>query len=43
MHNRFITHPEKDHRNDPSNGTPLLLGQAERDGAVQPGGDKALR
>mgnify|MGYP001855578976 CR=1 FL=1 len=36
-------HPEKGHKNDPQNGTPLLQGQAERAGAVQPGEEKAVR
>ena len=35
-------HPEDGHKNDPRNGTPPLWGQAERAGAVQPGGEKAL-
>jgi len=30
------------HKNDPRAGTPLLLGKAERSGAVQPGEEKAL-
>jgi len=30
-------HSEKDHKNDPWNGTPLLQRQAERAGALQPG------
>jgi len=33
---------EKGHKNDPSDGTPLLRGQAERAGAVQPGEEKAV-
>lgn len=33
--------PEKDHINDPKNGIPLLRGQAERAGDVQPGEEKA--
>jgi len=37
-----ILHPEEGHKNDPRDGTPLLLGQAERAGAVQPGEGKAL-
>ena len=32
--------PECVHKNDPWNGTPLLQGQAERAGAVQPGDEK---
>jgi len=35
-------HPEESHKNDPSDGTPLLEGQAERAGALQPGEEKAL-
>ena len=35
--------PEEGHRNDARGGTPPLQGQAERAGAVQPGGEKALR
>lgn len=35
--------PEKGHKNDSRDGTPPLGGQAERVGAVQPGGEKALR
>ena len=34
---------EKDHKNDPRDGTPLLRGQAERAGAVQLGEEKSLR
>lgn len=33
--------PEEGHKSDPGGGTPLLYGQAERDGAVQPGEGKA--
>ena len=33
---------EEDHKNDPRDGTPLLQGQAERAGAVQPRERKAL-
>ena len=29
--------PEESHKKDPGDGTPLLRGQAERAGAVQPG------
>jgi len=32
--------PEKGHKNDPRDATPLLQGQAERAGAVQPGEKK---
>jgi len=35
--------PEKGHRSDPRDGTPLLLGQAEGAGAVQPAEEKAPR
>ena len=35
-------HPEEGHKNDPRDGTPLLRGQAERAGAVQPGEQKEL-
>jgi len=34
--------PEEGHKNDPRDGTPLLLGQSERAGAVQHGEEKAL-
>jgi len=30
-------HPEEGHKTGPRGGTPLLWGQAERAGAVQPG------
>ena len=33
--------PEEGQRNDPTDGTPLLWGQAERVGVVQPGKEKA--
>ena len=32
--------PEEGNKNDPRDGTPPLQGQAERTGAVQPGGSK---
>jgi len=35
--------PEESYKNDPRAGTPLLQGQVERVGAVQPGEEKALR
>jgi len=35
-------YPEKGHKNDPRVGTPLLCGQTERSGAVQPGDEKAV-
>ena len=35
-------HPEEGHKNDPRDGTPLLQGQADRAGAVQPGEEKVL-
>ena len=35
-------HLEGDHKNDARDGTPFLLGQAERAGAVQPGEKKVL-
>ena len=34
--------PEEEHKSDSRDGTPLLRGQAEGAGAVQPGEDKAL-
>ena len=34
--------PEEGHKNDPRVGTPLLCGQTERSGAVQPGDEKAV-
>ena len=34
--------PEKGHKNDPRNGTPLLRGEAERAGDVQPGEEEAV-
>jgi len=34
--------PEEGHKNDLRDGTPLLQGQAERVGAVQPGEEKAV-
>jgi len=36
-------HPDGSHKNDPQNGTPLLLRHTERAGAVQPGKEKAVR
>lgn len=36
-------HPEDGHKNDPRGGKPLLQGQTERAGAVQPGEGKAAR
>ena len=35
--------PEDGHKYEPRDGTPLLQGQAERAGAVQPGERKAVR
>ena len=35
--------PEEGHKNELRDGTPLLRGQAERAGAVQPGEEKAPR
>ena len=35
--------PEEGHRNDPRDGTPLLRGQAERAGAVQPAQEKVAK
>jgi len=35
--------PEEDYKNNPRDGTPLLYGQAERTGTVQPGEEKAAR
>ena len=35
--------PEEGHKNDPRDGIPLLQGQAERDGAVLSGEEKAVR
>jgi len=40
-HGPVAVHPEQGHINDPWNGIPLLQGHAERDGAVQPGEEKA--
>ena len=34
--------PEDGHKNGQRDGTPLLWGKAERDGAVQPGEEKAV-
>jgi len=34
--------PEEGHKDDPRTGAPLLGGQAERVGAVQPGEEKAV-
>ena len=42
-HGPVVVCPEKGHKNDPRDGTPLLRGQAERGGAVQPGEEKAVR
>ena len=36
-HGPVGVHPEEGHKSDPRDGTPLLQGQAERAGAVQPG------
>jgi len=33
--------PEEEHKHDPWNGTPILGGQTERAGTVQPGEEKA--
>ena len=38
-HRPVGAHPEEVNKNDPKYGTPLLQGQAERAGAVQPGED----
>ena len=42
-HGPVGVHPKEGHRNDPRDGTPLLQEQAERDGTVQPGEEKASR
>ena len=42
-HRPVGTHPEECHKNDPGDGIPFLQGQAEKAGAVQPGGEKAAR
>ena len=34
-------HPEEGHKNDPRDGTPLIQGQDEGAGAVQPREEKA--
>ena len=41
-HRPVGAHPEEGHTNDPREGSLLLLGQAERAEAVQPGEEKAL-
>jgi len=35
--------PDEGYKNDLSDGTPLLHGEAERAGAVQPGEEKTAR
>ena len=42
-HRPVGAHPEEGRKNDPRDGIPLLRGQAERAGAVQPGEEKAAR
>ena len=42
-HGPVGAYPEKGHKNDPLNGKPLLQGQAERAGVVQPGEEKFAR
>jgi len=42
-HRPVGVHPEKGHKNGLWNGTPILQGQAERGGDVQPGKEKAVR
>ena len=41
-HRPVETCPEEGHKNDPRDGILLLQGQVKRDGAVQPGEEKAL-
>ena len=41
-HGAVGPHPEEGYKNAPGDGTPILLGQAERARAVQPGEEKAL-
>jgi len=41
-HGPVGVHPEESHKNDLRDRTPLLGGQVERAGAVQPGEEKAL-
>ena len=36
VHGPVGAHPKEGHKNDPKDGTPLLRGQAERAGALQP-------
>ena len=40
-HRPVGAHPEESHKSNPRVGTPLLCGQAEIPGAVQPGEGKA--
>ena len=40
-HGPIAAHPAYSYKNDPMDGTPLLRGQAERAGALQPGEEKA--
>jgi len=40
-HGPVGVHPDKGRKKDPRDGTPLLQGQAERAGTVQPGEEKA--
>lgn len=42
-HRSVGTHPEKGHKNYQRERTPLLQGQAERAGTVQPGEEKSVR
>ena len=42
-HGPVGVHPEEGNKNGSRYGTPLLQGQAERAGAVQPGEEKAVR
>ena len=41
-HRPVGAHPEEGHRSDSRDETPLLQGQAERAGSIQPGEEKAL-
>jgi len=40
-HGPVVVGPEEGHKNGPRTGAPLLQGQADRVGAVQPEGEKA--
>ena len=42
-HRPVGVHPEEGHKSDPWGGTPLLGGQPETAGAVEPGGVNAAK